>query len=233
MNATLILALLRQRLSSPARVVLALTFFSFPLLIALAAPGDGLLRVDWLFALVLGGGMVGQDVSSGILSGIFARPIRRAEYALSRWAAVVLGASILVVLQTVVGLAILAMRGAEPDVSAMALKAVAAVLTVAGVSAVLLLFSCWVNGLGDLGIYLVGYMFANLLGIVGWKASWSWLTRGGTELSKFLIPRLDPAQLFSTAFSAFDLASYLSTIVLCLALAIVLLNRKELSYAAG
>jgi ABC-type transport system involved in multi-copper enzyme maturation permease subunit len=233
MNTTLILSLLRQRLFSPGRAVLIATCFGFPLLIAAVMPGARFNPADLLFVLILGAGMVGQDVSSGVLSGILARPVRRAEYVVSRWVAVALGASALVFVQTGLAWIIVTMRGAGLESAAMGATAVGSVFTVIGVSAVLLLLSCCVNGMGDLAVFLVGSVFAKMIETVGSFKSWGWLTGLGTELNRFLSPQLDLTQLHGSTFSAFALASYLSTLTLCLALAIVLVNRKELSYAAG
>ena len=233
MNATLILVLLRQRWHSPVRLTLAIVFFIFPLLTCVLMPVRSFNPGSAYFVLVLGGGMVGQDVTSGVLSCVFARPLRRSAYALSRWLAVALGASVLVVAQAVAALAILVLRGAGPDVADMGMRTAGAVLAMFGISAVLLLFSSLLNGLGDLALYAVGYVAEQIFTNVGSALSWAWLERAGDELSGFLAPRLDVAQLSGTGFSAFALISYVSTVVLCLALSIVLLNRKELTYAAG
>jgi hypothetical protein len=233
MNLTLIFALIRQRLFSPLRMVLVFTFFSFPLLVALGMPGAGSQLSDFLFVLVLGAGMVGQDVSSGVLPGLLARPVRRSEYAVSRWLAVAAAAAALVLLQAAMVFGIQVLRGATPALAAAATGAVEAVFKVFGLSAVLLLLSCCVNGLGDLGLYLLGTLAGQLLQGVGQLKSWVWMERAGSELSGLLGPKLELAQLAGAGFSAFAVVSYLSTLTLCLALAIVIMNRKELSYAAG
>ena len=60
------------------------------------------------------------------------------------------------------------------------------------------------------------------------------LTRVGTELVGFMFPKPDLALLVSASpLPLFPIASYLSTVALCLALAMVVMNRKELSYASG
>lgn len=233
MNATLVFALLRQRLTSPVRLLLVLAWFCLTLVTAAVMPMARFGPDDLVFVLILGAGMVGQDVSSGVLAGIFARPVRRAEYVTSRWLGVALGASALVLVECVLGFGVLALRGAGPGLGAMAAQTLGSIFRVFGLSAVLLFLSCCVNGLGDLALYAVaGLLFASLRSI-GSHKSWSELERAGAEMLGFLGPRLDPGHLFGPEFSAFAVASYLSTITLCLALAIVLVNRKELSYAAG
>ena len=61
-----------------------------------------------------------------------------------------------------------------------------------------------------------------------------WATRGGHELERLLSPAVDMAGLFGRApFPWYDVASVVSNLALCLALAVLLVNRKELSYASG
>jgi hypothetical protein len=56
----------------------------------------------------------------------------------------------------------------------------------------------------------------------------------GAELMASLTPTLDlPRLVASTPMPWSPIASYTSTVVLCLALAILAVNRKELSYASG
>jgi hypothetical protein len=233
MNLTLMSALIRQRLFSPLRMVLVFTFFSFPVLLAAFMPGAGAQLSDFLFVLILGAGMVGQDVSSGVLPGLLARPVRRSEYVCSRWLGVAAAAAVLVLLQAGMIFALQALRGATPSLAAAASGAAGGVFKVFGLSAVLLLFSCCVNGLGDLGLYLLGTVAAQLCQGIGEMKSWAGVERTGSELLGLLGPKLDPGQLFGAGFSAFAIVSYFSTLTLCLALAIVVVNRKELSYAAG
>ena len=59
-----------------------------------------------------------------------------------------------------------------------------------------------------------------------------WLARAGVEIGRFVAPALDLNALFGGGqISWFDVVSYFSTVTLCVALAIVILNRRELSYA--
>ena len=94
MNLTLIAAFLQHRLSSPLRMLFLAAFVLMPLLFVTAAPGMGLtpLEDSFWFVIVLGAGAIGQDVSSGVLQLLLARPITRPEYVTSRWLAVAIGA---------------------------------------------------------------------------------------------------------------------------------------------
>ena len=61
-----------------------------------------------------------------------------------------------------------------------------------------------------------------------------WLARAGSEVQGCLDLKLDPAPFFGQgSISWFAVTSYLSTIAICLVIAIHAVNRKELSYASG
>ncbi|TMQ71594.1 MAG: hypothetical protein E6K81_09690, partial [Candidatus Eisenbacteria bacterium] len=95
MNLTLLLATWRQRLMSPIRVVLLGGLLVVPLLGVAFVHGAGLsiLGDSVGLTLVFAVGMIGQDVSSGVLQLLFARPVRRPEYVWSRWLATGLAAT--------------------------------------------------------------------------------------------------------------------------------------------
>ncbi|MFB3907330.1 MAG: hypothetical protein ACE15D_02905 [Candidatus Eisenbacteria bacterium] len=233
MNGTLITAFLRQRLHSRVRMALAIFFFATKPLIAAIAPRIGFDPFDWAFALIVGAGMIGQDVASGVLAGILARPVRRSEYVLSRGAATAIGAGLLCLAHCAAGFAALALRGAPVDLAMAASRTAAALFTVIGASAVLLFFSSAMNALGDLAVYLIAFLLTQVVQTVGSMQSIGWLQRTGLELGGFVQPILYPAQIAGPAASPFAVVSYLSTITLCIVLAILLTNRKELSYAAS
>jgi hypothetical protein len=75
---------------------------------------------------------------------------------------------------------------------------------------------------------------ASIVQMAGQVKRWLWLDRMGAEISGALTPTIDLARLVTaTPMPWFPIVSYASTVVLCLALAIVVVNRKELSYASG
>ncbi|HVP39334.1 MAG TPA: hypothetical protein VMS93_09150 [Candidatus Saccharimonadales bacterium] len=234
MNLTLIRALLLQRMLSPVRICLVVAFFLFPLMLAAFEADARMANMDYVFVLILGAGMVGQDVTSGVLQGLLARPVRRSEYLVSRWLAVALGSAFLTLLLAALGYLIAAARGNAADLGPVAVRACEGVLTDFGVAAVLAFFSSWMNGLGDLAVFLMASLGAQLCeGIGSIKPAWEWVARVGREFDGCLSPRLDLTQALGPGVSAFAVVSYFSTVTLCLALAIVILNRRELSYASG
>ena len=103
-----------------------------------------------------------------------------------------------------------------------------------GGAAVLALFSSLIGGFGDLGIYLLVNLGASIVQMAGQVKRWPWLERAGAEIIGALTPTIDLVRLVTaTPMPWFTIASYASTVVLCLALAIVVVNRKEFSYASG
>ncbi|HEY3214975.1 MAG TPA: hypothetical protein VGK93_00640 [Candidatus Eisenbacteria bacterium] len=236
MNRTLLVALWRQRLTSPLRVVILGFMLLVPLLGTAASRGAGLsLLGDAVgLVLVLGVGAIGQDVSSGVLQLLFARPVRRSEYVVSRWLAIGIGASALTLVQVAMAWGILAGRGAPQTPPEVALFAAGRILETFGVAAVIVLLSSLIAGYGDLAIYVLATLAAGMIGMVGQFQSAPQLVRAGEELHGFLVPRIDLARVLSmTSPPWFEITSWLSTVTLCLALAIVVTNRKEFSYASG
>jgi ABC-type transport system involved in multi-copper enzyme maturation permease subunit len=236
MNPTLLLGFARQRLTSPVRLVFLAFMLCLPLLIVFAAPGMGLQPFKDVSGLVLlfAAGLIGQDVSSGVLHLLLARPVSRAEYVVSRWLGASLLASAVVLLQIGVGCAILVARGAAPGMNETAYLLGEHLLRCFGISAVIVFFSSFMGGIGDIGVYFITLFSSFIAAQIGTLMRRVWLQRIGEEVQGFLgasipltgIPHGDPV-------TAFAVVSYLSTIALCLALAIVILNRKELSYASG
>jgi ABC-type transport system involved in multi-copper enzyme maturation permease subunit len=91
---------------------------------------------------LLGAGIIGQNVSSGILSVLFARPIRRYSYVLTRWLALAVASStlclILLLVEQVAGMA--AFPGVAPDFNTLS-QGVARVSMCFGLSATFIMFS--------------------------------------------------------------------------------------------
>lgn len=234
MNPTLVLAFLRQRFTSPMRVglVLLLTFFplggailtgQITMLAGIAAP----------LALILAAGAIGQEVSSGTLQLLFARPVTRPSYLASRWLAATLAAFAIVLVVTLLASAGLLLRGMAPAPVDVARVLLEALCSCAGHAAVLMMLSTLAGGLGDLGLYVatffVNQMLAGLAAIQGWR----WLARASNEVQGLLGPQLSWVWLGrDLPVSWFAIVSWASTVTLALAIGIAVLNRRELSYGA-
>jgi ABC-type transport system involved in multi-copper enzyme maturation permease subunit len=235
MNVTLLLGLWRQRLASPIRVViLALMVLLPPSLVAvvrglgLSALGDGF-PIALLFAV----GMIGQDVSSGVLQLILARPVRRADYVMSRWIAVSLGASAASVVQIGLAWAFMAARASAPPVSVIASFAAGREIEIFGVAATMALLSTLIGGVGDLAVYVLLNVLGGVVGMIGQFRQSSALMWVGHEIGSLVRPEVEVAQIVAGATSWFAIATYASNLTLCLLVAMLVMNRKELSYASG
>jgi ABC-type transport system involved in multi-copper enzyme maturation permease subunit len=236
MNLTLVLATLRQRFTSPIRILIVLLFGWMPMIPILLAPRAGFAALGdcYFLALTLAAGMIGQDLSSGTLQLLLARPVTRAQYVISRWGAVAIGTLVITVLQTLVAALIMALRGAPVPWGEAALHLGNSALLALGTAAVMALLSSLAAGLGDLGLLFMVFLSAQVLEKLGIFKSWEWLVRGAGELLRVLKPELDLAPFFHGGPVAwFAVVSYLSTVTLCLGLAVVVMNRRELSYASS
>ena len=236
MNPTLMATFWRQRLTSPVRMALVAMLAGTPLLGVAFMPGAGLALLGNAQGLILtlGAGMVGQDLSSGVLQLLCARPVRRSEYVTSRWLGAAIAAAALSLVQLALASGVLAARGAAPTPQAMLLFGAGRLLECFWTAAVLVLLSSLIGGFGDLGLYLLANLAAGVTQTVGQVKGWPWLVRAGAEILGSLSPTIDlPRLVVATPLPWFPIVSYVSTIVLCLALAIVVVNRKELSYASS
>ena len=234
MNQTLVLAFLRQRFTSPMRLGLILLLTFFPLGAAILTGQLSVLSgVAAPFALILAAGAIGQEVSSGTLQLLFARPVTRPSFLVSRWIGSTLAAFALVTLIAVLASLGLMARGMAPEPLDVLRLLLDALCSAAGHAAVLIMFSTLAGGLGDLGLY-VAIFFVNqmLTGLAAFQR-WPWLERATSEVQGFLGPQLSWAWIGrDLPVSWFALVSWASTVALALAIGITMLNRRELSYAA-
>ena len=235
MNVALVSALLRQRLASPMRMVILFALFAPPIgAAALTGSLAPLMDGGYWFALVLAAGAIGQDVSSGVLHLTFARPVTRSSYVLSRWFAAAAGGFALALARLLLASALLSLRGLPPaplDVAAVVVND--ALLALVGAS-VMVMFSALVDGLGDVGLLTLSALGLLIGRLLAQSKGWTIAGRVLSELLATLKPELTFAwisghgtQLWSPYVTA------AATVTLALALAILAVNRRELSYAAG
>jgi len=235
MNPTLIRAFLVQRLTSPLRMLFLASFILMPLLFVAAAPGIGYspLEDSFWFVIVIGAGAIGQDVSTGVLQLLLARPIRRAEYVTSRWLAIALGASGASLLQLGLATAILSARGAPPAWSDLAFALGHHVTVAFGAAASLVAFSALVAGLGDVGFMILLSTAGQIVSSVAAGMGIGWLNSLGRGLHVAMGPGIEFRRLIAPAPSWSEPLAYLSTLTIALVIAMAILDRRELSYASG
>lgn len=233
MNRELVIAFWRQRGSAAFRMAFLLLVFGFPLLMTAAMPGGGLgiVRDALGITMVLAAGMIGQDVSSGVLQLLFARPVRRSEYVLSRWLSVAIAASGFAVLQIALAWMIVTARGAPLESNTVLLTMLQRVCEVIQITAVMAMFSSLVNGIGDLGLWFATTVSGAILQLAAQAKGWGWVGRVGTEINRIVGPDVGLVALAGGTGGWSGLVTTLSIAALALLIAVVLVNRKELSYA--
>lgn len=234
MRTALWLALWRQRLTSPVRMVLLAGLVFMPLLLVAAMRGVGFAPLGDVQGIVLlfAAGLIGQDVSTGVLQLLLARPVRRWEYVIHRWLAAAVAATAVCWVQAVAAWGLMNLRGGAPRFEDLLLFLAGRFFDVFALAAVITLLSSLIGGLGDLAIYLLCTIALGILGLVAQTAGWQALVPVFQIASDFFSPKLEMAQIRAGAPSWYAIASYLSTVSLALWLAVVNMNRKELSYAS-
>jgi ABC-type transport system involved in multi-copper enzyme maturation permease subunit len=233
-NATLIGALVRQRLASRIRMTLLVLIVGFWLLNVVFGGPHALSGSDDSIplALVLAAGLIGQDFASGTLQLLLARPVTRPGYVLSRWCGATLAGCALLALQMALATLLMASRNTPPEPHDVVVFLGNGALTVAGMTAVVTLASSVATGLGDLALLLAALVGSLVISGIGNLRSWTWAVRAGDAIQHFLAPRLDVEPLLLGHAAWFDVTSYVSTVTVCLVLAMLAVNRRELSYAS-
>ena len=222
----LLVATWRERLSRPVALIVCL-------LICVAMTGSAVSSKHELqdptvvLGLILAAGSVGRDVSSGVLALLLTRPLVRSTYLLAKWTAVSTAVAALACLTLIAQTILLRSRGIDISGDELWRAAFDSVTSAGGLIAVLVLFSVFVSGVGDIAVWTA-------LNLIGFVAQRVLPLRVHAEWRSFLSPTLGWDSTFgATPIAWFGLTSYLSTVTLCLCLAALALNRKEISYASG
>jgi ABC-type transport system involved in multi-copper enzyme maturation permease subunit len=235
MNTTLMSAFWRERFTSPVRLLLLFTFVGFTLIGSLLRrpaqlPGDD--SSFWL-VLVLGGGVIGRDLSTGTLQLILARPVGRSEYVLSRWLGLATASFALAFLGWAIALPFSLSGGGTTVADSLGVLAEHFFVTF-GLAAVLTGFSALLPGFGDLALLLFGGIVSLGMMTVAGLVHIPWIGRLGSELMKTLFPTVAIHELSQGGtLHLYALAVWASTVALSLLVGIVAMNRRELSYATA
>ena len=158
---------------------------------------------------------------------LFTRPITRATYVLAKWTAVSSVAAGGGVLTLAIQAVLLWHRGFGLPGPVIGGAFFASAAVALGVAAVLVFLSTLVSGFGDLGLWMV----LRLAGVLAAR-------RAGPRFLQEWRSLIEPSLSWDalSGWSAgpwFRVVTYLSTVTLFLCLAVVVANRKEVSYAAG
>ena len=163
-----------------------------------------------------------------MLALLLTRPLTRTTYLVAKWTAVTAAVAMLSCLQMLtVQMLLLRSKGIDISGGELWSTAFGSLTSAGGLAAVLVLFSVFMPGAGDIALWVA-------LNLVGFLVQRALPLRVHTEWQSFLQPTLGWASTFgATPISWFGLSSYLSTVTLCLCVAALALNRKEISYASG
>jgi hypothetical protein len=230
---------LRQKLGSVG-VVIALAVLSLVTAIQVVVTGSGQsLETGFVALLILAAASVSRDSASGALQMILARPILRVEYLLGRYCGILLCYAMYIAATGAVALALSPLLRAglgigsarEATPGDLARGAASALLSAALLSSVLLFFSTFLRGYGD----VLGYLLLSLLlgapDILGGALKQPWLPRLGAVVRENVLPHVDwdgvlrGSGVFSAATGQYALA-----LTAYLALAVWIFSRREFSY---
>jgi hypothetical protein len=225
MTGVLIGVTLRRLGREPMRIVVcALTAFVVGSIAGTRPPP----MLGALFAVMLGAGVISREASSGALALAFTRPILRRDYVFAKWSAVSLAA--MAASAATVGFGV-AKHGA-PDSASVATSLLTQALASTGTAAVITMLSAFSRGYSDAGLWTAGTALSGLLKLYGSATAKAWMVRAGADVHSLLMPAIEIEQLrYMVDVPLFAIFSYLSSVAVALAVAVVWLNSRELSYA--
>ncbi len=233
MNLDICAATLRERLSNPIRVATLLGLALFPIPIALVdpRPNSSVSFFHPLLAVTLANGILGLDISSGVLALVFTRPIKRWVYALSKWASVTATAGVLSAAQLLAVVLILRVCHGSFEADALGPRLLERILAAAGTSAVLLFLSALGSGLSDLAVWGLASVAAQTSRMVGFFNRDDFWIRLGDGLQFVLAPGWGMASGSPPAVGISELFVTVFVTAAALVLAAWVLERREITYA--
>ena len=183
----------------------------------------------WItYTWALGAGLLGRDLSDGILPLIFSRPVSRAAYVLSRWAGLVLAVAAIMALDAALGTSFVGRVGHEVDLLAFLAGFGLSLLVVAATAALLTLLSSLAPGHGDLWLFLGAWLLLYLLTQLTSDKVFN--ENMAAIFTLFLLPG---SNLFGSQPMTKDFFVYAwpgLEAAACLVLAIAVLKRREITY---
>jgi len=235
LNRTLMLAFWRERFTSIIRIGLLITVCGFPLIgrffvkpVTVIGPADIIAAM-----MVLGAGVIGRDISTGVLQLILARPVTRREYVLSRWLALGCAGFAVGFLCWLILLP-LALSSGGSTINHALLRLGEIGLASFGFAAVITGLSSLLPGFGDLALLLAGVMVGSFLSFLGDVGKSPAVSRIGEEVARTLVPMVSFGDvLYDGTFHAYPILAWASATTLGLLLAIYAMNRREFSYGSA
>jgi hypothetical protein len=220
---------LRQRLrSSGILVLLGLLAILTGITSARAGIRGGPAGDEYLALLILAAASVSKDASSGALQMILARPIRRTEYLFGRYFGILAAFAVYLTACSLVSILVRVvwMRDAPPLAPLAMLAGLGdAMLWAAQMAAVLVFFSTFLPGYGDVIAFVV------LQGFLSIRTNVAWIQKTGETIRRELLPAVGWENVFRGEPDALaDAGRATLAAVLFLTAAAVVFSRREFSY---
>jgi hypothetical protein len=229
---------LRQKFGSPL-IATSLALLALATAFPVAATGQeaALESSGFLTLLIVGAASVSRDASSGALQMILARPIRRTEYLFGRYCGILVAFTICLAVTAVLSLLLspllrpLLGGAAALSASGAARGVAGALLSAALFASVLLFFSTFLPGYGDVLSYFLLTLLLSLPEALARPLKMPWLDKVGPVVRENLLPRIAWTEVLRGrhVFSA-GVGAYVLAVTGYLALGAVIFSRREFSY---
>ena len=235
MSVPIFTSTIRQLFSQPVRMGAMIGAAILPWLQAMVDPDPRLassMGSMWI-AVIASAGIIGLEISTGSLSLFFTRPLTRARYLASRWMAGASVAAAMMLLGLAGETAVVIARDGDISPAAFVLAFADRAFVTIGIVSVMVCFSSLTTSLGDLVIWSSIQILAAAAQTGGKMASLPWMEDLGAILRRIASPMLDLHRLLASARVPWaEVTGYAATLTLAAAIAIFVMNRKELSYAS-
>jgi ABC-type transport system involved in multi-copper enzyme maturation permease subunit len=183
-------------------------------------------------SFILSSGLIGQDFSAGAVHLIFTRPIRRAEYVISRFAAASIVSAAAGILEIALVSLVRVTRGRDVNLSELGPSSLECIFAAIGICAAITLLSSVSHGLGDVVLFVSFTFVGHGLVLAAGLAKISWADILERWINALGFPSLQYAELTADRPDAWTgILTYVATLCAYLLLACLALHRRELTYA--
>jgi len=242
MNKVIVMMTLKQFWSRKVRILLVVVIMAIPVIMDVmyrqVSHTKVLTEAEFFFtlpmlALIVGAGIVGQDISDGILPSIFSRPIKRWTYVFSKW---------LTVSTIVVALTLLSLGCHFLFISCVTHNLVEhipetvsrVVLKAFGTTSVLILLSSLLPGAADVGVILLICVATFAMLTLGACFNVPGMIVTAASFNAVVFPSFEFIYIRSLqSLFSIEVGRYVAIVLLCLSVSVLLVNQKELSYGSS
>jgi len=243
MNKSIALMTMKQLWNRPVRLLLLAGFVAFPLVVDImirqmglkgAASSEVIIGNTSMFVLIIGTGIIGQDVSDGILPLIFSRPIKRWQYILTKWLTVAFMASVVAFFNLICHLVLA--HGFTVDLikNVVPLDLVQIFLLSMGTTSVMLLLSSLLPGAADIGVILLLCAACYVMMILEHALHVPGMMDTAGNIFAILFPSFAPGDIHSLrTLLSIEVGRYFAILLVCLSGSVLLVNQREISYGSN